>query len=449
MADFYPVLSRAIAGLQEQTPEARRAVYDRAKQVLVAQLRNVDPPISEADIMRQRMALDDVIARIERDYQPQETPEPAAAPAPPTAVMPAPAIPAVAPTPAPAAPLAPLPPPVAPPLVSSTPTASAAPMFAPLRDEMPAEPYDTASAVQAAADRQEAERPDLPVAPDVPPPSDRPRLDIAAAPVSSRPRLRQLIVVGGIGLGIAAIAATAYYVNRQPQPIVQVPQGGQQQPAPVAGGPKINERAGAPSQQVPPPAPSGQSAAGQPPRGDIAVAQRAVLYIEPPEATQPPRALVGRVAWRVEAQNPGQGQPLETVIRADIEIAEAGLNLVFTIRRNTDAAFPASHILGMRFQRVTDDGNGAVREAGVPQFKTEENERGAPLSAITNALGENLFVSALSRVPVEVERNLDLIRTRNWIDIPVRFASGRRGIIAFEKGPSGDLRIAEGFESWR
>jgi hypothetical protein len=174
-----------------------------------------------------------------------------------------------------------------------------------------------------------------------------------------------------------------------------------------------------------------------------------VLYIEPPEATQPPRALVGRVAWRVEAQNPGQGQPLETVIRADIEIAEAGLNLVFTIRRNTDAAFPASHILGMRFQRVTDDGNGAVREAGVPQFKTEENERGAPLSAITNALGENLFVSALSRVPVEVERNLELIRTRNWIDIPVRFASGRRGIIAFEKGPSGDLRIAEGFDSWR
>ena len=44
---------------------------------------------------------------------------------------------------------------------------------------------------------------------------------------------------------------------------------------------------------------------------------------------------------------------------------------------------------------------------------------------------------------------LELIRTRNWIDIPVRFASGRRGIIAFEKGPSGDLRIAEGFDSWR
>ena len=439
MADFYPVLSRAIAGLQEQTPEARRAVFDRAKQVLVTQLRNVDPPVSEADIMRQRLALDDVIARIERDYQPAD---PVAQPVPAT--------------PAPSAP-------VSPPPASSASVATAAPVmpeppvFAPLRDEMPAEALganvEAAGAEPAQPVTPDTAPPAFPPA-DALPPSDRPRLDIATAPSSSRPRMRQLIVGGGIALGIAAIAATAYYVNREPSVIVQAPQGVQQTTAPAAGGPKINERAGAPSQQVPPPAPTGQPGTGQPgvaqpPRGDIAVAQRAVLYIEPPDATQPPRALVGRVAWRVEAQNPGQGQPLETVIRADIEIAEAGLNLVFTIRRNTDAAFPASHILGMRFQRFTDDGNGAVREAGVPQFKTEENERGAPLSAITNALGENLFVSALSRVPVEVERNLELIRTRNWIDIPVRFASGRRGIIAFEKGPSGDLRIAEGFDSWR
>jgi hypothetical protein len=444
MADFYPVLSRAIAGLQEQTPEARRAVYDRAKQVLVTQLRNVDPPVSEADIMRQRLALDDVIARIERDYEPADSvPQPVpVAPAPSAPVPPPPAPPAYAP-PAPAPPPAPVMP--------------GPPVFAPLRDEMPAEACganaDAAGAEPAQPSRQATAPLAFPPA-DAMPPSDRPRLDIAAAPSSSRPRLRHLIVGGGIALGIAAIAATAYYVNREPSVFVQAPQGGQQTTAPAAGGPKISERAGAPSQQVPPPAPTGQPGSGQPgfgqpPHGGIAVAQRAVLYIEPPEATQPPRALVGRVAWRVEAQNPGQGQPLETVIRADIEIAEAGLNLVFTIRRNTDAAFPASHILGMRFQRVTDDGNGAVREAGVPQFKTEENERGAPLSAITNALGENLFVSALSRVPVEVERNLELIRTRNWIDIPVRFASGRRGIIAFEKGPSGDLRIAEGFDSWR
>ena len=85
----------------------------------------------------------------------------------------------------------------------------------------------------------------------------------------------------------------------------------------------------------------------------------------------------------------------------------------------------------------------------MPQFKTDESERGAPLSAISSALGENLFVAALSNVQIEAERNLDLMQSRPWVDLPVRFASGRRGIITFEKGVSGNQTIAEALERWR
>ncbi len=67
MADFYPVLSRAIAALKEDTPEARRQVYDRAAHVLVTQLRGLNPPMAEAEITRQRLALEEVVARIERE----------------------------------------------------------------------------------------------------------------------------------------------------------------------------------------------------------------------------------------------------------------------------------------------------------------------------------------------------------------------------------------------
>jgi hypothetical protein len=52
-------------------------------------------------------------------------------------------------------------------------------------------------------------------------------------------------------------------------------------------------------------------------------------------------------------------------------------------------------------------------------------------------------------VPVEVERNVELMTRRTWIDIPVRFASGKRGIIAFEKGFSGDQTITDAFNRWR
>ena len=45
MADFHPILARAIAGLTDKSPEARRAVYDRARTALLAQLRSLDPPL--------------------------------------------------------------------------------------------------------------------------------------------------------------------------------------------------------------------------------------------------------------------------------------------------------------------------------------------------------------------------------------------------------------------
>ena len=444
MADFYPVLSRAVGALKEDTPEARRAVYDRAAQVLVAQLRGMNPPIPEAEITRQRLALEEVVARIERERAqvavgqasvapPRPAPSAAAVPAPP----PPPPETAAEPEPQPRLPPEPLPEFIPETLPESLP--EALPEAGPARHMRPPQADAPLPESRAAGDGGAA---------------GRPRIDFVGARKRRQLPWRNIAAVTGVAAAVGAIAVAAYILNSgERSPLPATPPQASAPQAPSAG-PKINERVGQPATETPAPAapqtaaPAGASPS-TPPRAEVAVAQRAVLYVEPADPSQQPRPILGRVSWRVEAQNPGQGQPLETVVRADVDIAEAGLSLVFTLRKNLDNAFPASHILGMRFQRTTDDGNGAVREAGVPQFKMEENERGAPLSAITSPLGENLFVSALSRVPVEVERNLDLIRTRNWIDIPVRFASGRRGIIAFEKGVSGDQRIAEALRTWQ
>ena len=48
MADYYPLIARAIAGLDPSAPgESRRALYERARAALIAQLRGVQPPLSE------------------------------------------------------------------------------------------------------------------------------------------------------------------------------------------------------------------------------------------------------------------------------------------------------------------------------------------------------------------------------------------------------------------
>jgi hypothetical protein len=67
MADYYPLISRAVAGLENNTGDARRVVYDRARNALVAQLRAIQPPLEEGDITRERLELEEAVRKIEAE----------------------------------------------------------------------------------------------------------------------------------------------------------------------------------------------------------------------------------------------------------------------------------------------------------------------------------------------------------------------------------------------
>jgi len=67
MADYYQLISNAVADLDNKTSESRRAFYDRARATLADQLRKVDPPLSKMFIEHERMALEDAISKVEAD----------------------------------------------------------------------------------------------------------------------------------------------------------------------------------------------------------------------------------------------------------------------------------------------------------------------------------------------------------------------------------------------
>src|SRR5215207_5318023 len=52
MADYHPLIARAVAGLEKNTGENRRALYERARVALVAQLRGVVPALDESETTR-------------------------------------------------------------------------------------------------------------------------------------------------------------------------------------------------------------------------------------------------------------------------------------------------------------------------------------------------------------------------------------------------------------
>ena len=68
MADYYPLIARAVAGLDPNAPgESRRALYERARAALIAQLRSVQPPLSESEITRERLSLEEAVRKVESE----------------------------------------------------------------------------------------------------------------------------------------------------------------------------------------------------------------------------------------------------------------------------------------------------------------------------------------------------------------------------------------------
>lgn len=386
MADYHSLIVRAVEGLSDRSPEMRRAVYERARTALLSQLRSLDPPLSEADIERESISLNDAIQRIEATYEPiaSEGPEATAA--------------------------------------ATTADISAPPLFPthlvpPVADEI-----------------GEGVAEDAPVL--------RPRIKTQSPSGLRIDRKRTILLGTVLVLVIAVIAVTAWVLRDKPSELASAqPSDTQNAQVGAEASGKFSERVGGSSTS-----PLGKAAqSGQ----DIGVAQRAVLYEEDPSNPQTPKADVGHVVWRLETINAGQGQPLETAVRGIIEIPGANLTLNLLLRRNQDATLPASHTVELNFTTKPGDSNRIVRDIGLLQFKDEEAARGTPIAGLPVPVRENFFLIGLSNLSGDIDRNVELFIHRNWIDLPVRMGTGQRAILSFEKGTSGNQVISDAFRQWQ
>ena len=64
MNNYYPVIARAVERLDRSTGETRRTVYERAREA-IAQLRSNQPALLDADIIKERLALEEAILKVE------------------------------------------------------------------------------------------------------------------------------------------------------------------------------------------------------------------------------------------------------------------------------------------------------------------------------------------------------------------------------------------------
>jgi hypothetical protein len=176
-------------------------------------------------------------------------------------------------------------------------------------------------------------------------------------------------------------------------------------------------------------------------------AQKVALY-EEDQGDPAGKQYGGTVVWRTDRVSLSPGLAPQIAIRADIEIPERQINVRWSLRSNDDPALQASHTVELMFKLPADFPHGGISSIPGLLMKEAESARGVSLTGLSVKAAPNLFLINLSTAEVDVERNIQLLKERSWIDIPVAFDDGRRAIIAVEKGPSGERAFSEAFAVW-
>ncbi len=429
MADYYPLLAKAVAGLPDSTEEKRRAIYERARKALLGQLRKIDPPIAESDIARENSALDESIARLESEIAGKAAAAPASKPAQPPAAAPPPATlkpPAAAPKPP-----APLSSPVPPKPFSFRPpnVAGVAAPVEPPQDDEPKQPTDeTAAAIDLKPPRpREAPRPAAPT------------------PAPAGDGVKRMWIVGGVIAAIVLLIAAAAYFMRDhgSQGLARLGQAPPATEAPPSG--KIADRLDKPAASSGSAAPAPTQNPGAP--QSIPVAGRAALLVEAPDAPDKVKTYVGSVIWRIDSVPTGAGRPLGTAVHADVDIPDAKVRMTLDIQKNEDASLPASHTINVGFNILPGSDIPGVKQIYGIQMRREDSSNGDALAGIPVQITDNLYLIGLARGDLE-SRNVELLKNRGWLDVPLALTNGRVAKFSLEKGVSGERVIADAIAAW-
>jgi len=442
MADYYPSIAQAVNGLEVNTVVTRRSIYDRARAAMVAQLRSLAPALSESAIERELSALEVAIRKTEAEnLRRSRTPAP-----PPPARQPDPPRMPIRQFDLPRLPIRQFDSP--PPPIQDD---GGEPEFRFPRNPSPSWAARSHSHILGPSPVVPQRSPTPPRNPAPPrdpapyrsPPEPRSFMKETTAPAatwSPGPR-RKLAALTITGLLVFAVtAATGVFMGPEIITAFRGLTNSDEAAAPPARGnggaqPKIAERIGftpavSPSTNINP-----------------LVAQKVMLYEE--DAAEPAgRSFGGSADWRTESISPGAGQSPTLALRADIEIPDQHIGVRWTLRNNDDAAMSASHTMEIMFSLPPDFSHGGISRIPAVLMKQAESAPGIPLAGLGVKVSSNIFLISLSSADADAQRNIQLLRERPWLDIPIVYDDGRRAILAIEKGSSGDRAFSDAFAAW-
>lgn len=223
------------------------------------------------------------------------------------------------------------------------------------------------------------------------------------------------------------------------------PSGG---PAGTAGG----EGQSVAQQNVAPPPQTPAQPSAQQPGADIAnppaIAGEKMYLYEEMLGQSTPTAIEGGVAWEAREEQDDTGRP-QTVVQGTITVPGRNLTALVTFKRNSDPSLPASHLVEIVFSVPAGFEGGAIESVQRISMKRTEQDRGNALIAVPARITDDFHMIALNDFPDARATNLELLRTRDWIDIPVTYRNGRRALLTMEKGTTGTEAFNKAIAQWQ
>jgi hypothetical protein len=185
----------------------------------------------------------------------------------------------------------------------------------------------------------------------------------------------------------------------------------------------------------------------QPAVPSVSGTQRSILYEEGEDAAGAGTAAQGAVVWDVEEETNLDGKT-QKVLSAQVEIPERDVKVDIRIKPNDDTSLPASHLVEIKYEFPESFAAGDVVNVPGLVMKPTEEARGDALIGASVKVSPGFFWIALSSLPNEQQRNMALLRERGWIDIPMLYENGKRGILTIEKGTAGENAVESAVSAW-
>ena len=153
------------------------------------------------------------------------------------------------------------------------------------------------------------------------------------------------------------------------------------------------------------------------------------LYEEDPKPTG--KLYIGSLHWHAEQVAGAAGEPPDLAARADIEIPELKLNVMVSIRSNSDATLRASPRFEIHFIVPSD-----FVHQGIDSIPGILMSGHIPLALSAVKLTDNRFELDLGRLGLD--RNLQLLKERTWFYIPLVYNDGGRALLSIAKDTLGE-----------